>query len=44
MTYHEYLQAAQLGRPGQIAPTSDVMTAWQSTPGCQTYRGDRPGT
>lgn len=37
------LQAAQLGRLGQTAPTSGVTTAWRSTLGCQTYRGGRPG-
>ncbi len=42
--HDEYLRAAQLGRPGQTAPTSAVTTAWQSTPGCQTYRGGRLGT
>lgn len=39
-----HLQVVQLGHPGQTVPTSGVMTAWPSTPGCQTYRGVRPGT
>lgn len=42
--HQKYLRAAQLGRPGQTAPTSGVTTAWRSTPGCQTYRGGRPNT
>lgn len=40
----QYLQVAQRGHPEQTAPTSGVTTASRSTPGCQTYRGDRQGT
>lgn len=44
VSVESHLPAAPPGHPGQTAPTSGATTAWPSTPGCQTYRGVRPGT
>lgn len=39
-----HLPGAPPERPEQTAPTSAVTTAWGSSPGCRTCKGDPPST